>query len=312
MSRFTISPRTYQAVTFIALLALGAIVVTGGAVRLTGSGLGCPDWPTCTKDRLVAPVQYHAMIEFINRVITGLVSIAVIVAVLGSLFLKPRRRDLTLLSGGLVLGVIAQIVWGGLTVLFDLAPTFVAGHFIISIIIIADAVVLHWRAREYAGTLQFDQVTTDAPVRPLSNLMIAATSLAILLGTVVTGSGPHGGDEKAKRFDFVIGDVARLHGISVMLLIALTIYVAWLIRKEQNLHGLTRTVELTIAVMVAQAGIGYAQYFTGVPALLVGFHLLGAVLVWVAVVSFSLRVHASVNQRSLSKTPIATVGAASR
>src|SRR5687768_8308296 len=114
-----LTPAAYRRVTLAAVLALGFIIVSGAAVRLTGSGLGCPDWPTCADGRVVAPLEYHAMVEFVNRTVTGLVSVAVMVAVLGSLVRRPRRSDLVWLSLGLVAGVAAQIVLGGLVVLFD-------------------------------------------------------------------------------------------------------------------------------------------------------------------------------------------------
>ena len=145
-NRLTISPAGYRRVTFVALLALGFIVVTGGAVRVTGSGLGCPDWPTCAEGRIVAPLEYHALIEFVNRMVTGTVSIMVIVAVLAALRRRPYRRDLVWLAAGLVLGVIGQIVLGGLVVLFHLYPPLVMGHFVVSMVLVADAVVLHHRA----------------------------------------------------------------------------------------------------------------------------------------------------------------------
>jgi hypothetical protein len=141
-----LSPRAYQRITLLALIALVFIIVTGAAVRLTGSGLGCSDWPTCESNQIVAPLEYHAMIEFINRTITGLVSVMVMLAVLGSLVRTPRRRDLTWLSLGLVAGVIGQIVLGGLTVLFELRPPFVIAHFLLSMVLVWNAVVLHHRA----------------------------------------------------------------------------------------------------------------------------------------------------------------------
>ena len=131
-----VSPRAYRRITLLALCAQVFIMVTGAAVRLTGSGLGCSDWPTCEQDRLVAPFEYHAMIEFLNRTITGLVSIAVIAAVLGSLLRAPRRADLTWWSLGLVAGVVGQIVLGGLTVLFELQPPFVIAHFLLSMVLV--------------------------------------------------------------------------------------------------------------------------------------------------------------------------------
>ncbi|MCA9711855.1 MAG: COX15/CtaA family protein, partial [Myxococcales bacterium] len=181
------SPRTYQKITLLALVLLSVIVVTGGAVRLTGSGLGCSDWPTCEENRLVAPLEYHAMVEFVNRTFTGLLSAAVILAVLGSLVRAPRRRDLTWWSLGLVAGMIGQIVLGGLTVLFELSPPFVMGHFLLSMVIIWNAVVLHHLAGQ-PPTAARPLVSDD--VRWMGRLMVAAAGLAIFLGTVVTGSGP--------------------------------------------------------------------------------------------------------------------------
>ena len=146
MRTFRLSPWAYRRITLIALLALAFIIVTGGAVRITGSGLGCPDWPTCADGRIVAEQSFHPMVEFVNRVITGIVSLAVILAVLGSLVRRPRRPDLIVLSLGLVLGIVAQIVLGGETVKHDLAPPYVMAHFLLSLLIVWDAVVLHHRA----------------------------------------------------------------------------------------------------------------------------------------------------------------------
>ena len=281
----TISPRAYRRVTLFAVVALAFIIVTGGAVRLTGSGLGCPDWPTCASDRLVAPWQYHAMVEFVNRSITGLVSVVVILAVLGSLVRVPRRRDLVWLSIGLVVGVIGQIVLGGLTVLFHLKPGFVMAHFLLSMVLLADAVVLHQRAGRPAGPTR---LAVPRDLLALARLEVAAAGLAIFLGTVVTSTGPHGGDEHAERLPFVLTDVARLHGIAVMLFLVVTLVTLWRLYREGASPQLFRRGEILLAVLVAQAALGYVQYFTGVPALLVGFHIAGAAAVWVAVLRFHL------------------------
>ena len=280
----TLSPPAYRRVTLFALLALTFIVVTGGAVRLTGSGLGCPDWPTCAENRVVAPWEYHDMVEFVNRTITGLVSLAVMLAVLGSLIRRPRRRDLLWLSVGLVAGVLGQIVLGGLTVLFELKPGFVMAHFLLSMVLLANAVVLHHRSGRPAG-----------PTRPaggsdllgLGRLEVAVAVLVIFLGTIVTSSGPHGGDEDAERLPFLLPDVARLHGIAVMLFLAVTVVTLWKLRRAGADPQILRRSEVLLAVVVAQGALGYIQYFTGVPALLVGFHIAGATAVWVAV----LRLH---------------------
>ena len=282
-----LSPAGYRRVTLFALLALAFIVVTGAGVRLTGSGLGCTDWPTCEEGRL-APVDatdVHAMVEFVNRTITGLVSVAVILAVLGSLLRRPRRRDLTRLSLGLVAGVLGQIVLGGLTVLFELAPPFVMGHFILSMVLLWNAVVLHHRAGR-----------PDGPSRPvvgpdlvgLGRLLLGAAALVVLTGTVVTAAGPHAGDASARRLDVAVSTVARIHGTSVVLLLGLTLCALWVAYRDRAPGAVHDALRCLLAVLVAQAAVGYTQYFTGVPAVLVGVHILGAVSVWIAVVRVGL------------------------
>lgn len=290
-----LSPPAYRRVTLFALLALTFIVVTGGAVRLTGSGLGCPDWPTCAENRVIAPWEYHAMVEFVNRTITGLVSVAVMLAVLGSLVRRPRRKDLLWLSVGLVAGVLGQIVLGGLTVLFELKPGFVMAHFLLSMVLLANAVVLHHRAGRPAGPTR---PAVGPDLMALGRLEVAATALVIFLGTIVTSSGPHGGDEDAERLPFLLPDVTRLHGLAVMLLLAVTLVTLWKLRRAGVDHRILRRSEVFLAVLVAQGALGYVQYFTGVPALLVGFHIAGATAVWVAV----LRLHLAFS------VPVATSG----
>ncbi|MGQ0615737.1 MAG: COX15/CtaA family protein [Acidimicrobiia bacterium] len=283
-----LAPGTYHRVTLFALLALGFIVVTGAAVRLTGSGLGCPTWPQC-QDGSLAPFQpatgHHAWIEFVNRVITGLVSVAVGAAVLGSLLRQPRRRDLVRLSWGLVIGVAAQIVLGGLTVLFHLAPLFVMGHFLLSMVLVANAVVLHHRAGQ-AGGAQRPIVAPE--VRFMGRALVAAAGLTLVTGTLVTAAGPHGGDERARRLDLFVPDIARLHGVSENLFLLSTLATLWLLHRTGAPGVVRRRAQVLLAVMVAQAAVGYTQYATGVPVLLVGVHVFGAVCVWVAVLRFQL------------------------
>lgn len=299
IQRLRLSPRVYRQVTLVALVSLGFIVVTGAGVRLTGSGLGCPDWPTCAEGRIVAPLEYHALVEFINRTVTGLVSLAVMVAVLGSLIRRPRRRDLTWLSLGLVAGVIGQIVLGGLVVLFHLAPPLVMGHFVLSMLLLADATVLHHRA------CQPDDVRLRRAVSPenlsMGHLLIAAASVAILLGTVVTGSGPHAGSSEGQlveRLPFDVGEVARLHSIAVVVFAALTLFLLRSLRLGGAPRPVLRRGEVLLAVLVAQAAVGYAQYFTAVPPLLVAIHILGAVGVWIATLRLVLSMHVAVHDDS--------------
>jgi len=222
--------------------------------------------------------------------VTGLVSVAVILAVLGSLRRTPRRRDLTWLSVGLVAGVVGQIVLGGLTVLFELRPGFVMAHFLLSMVILANAVVLHDRA----GQPDHEPPTTTAPpatdpdVRRLGSLAVVAAGLVLFLGTIVTSSGPHGGDENAERLQFAVPDVARFHGASVILFLIVVLATLWRLRAANAPAATLRRGEVVLAVSVAQAALGYIQYFNGVPALLVGFHVAGAAAVWVVTLRFRL------------------------
>jgi cytochrome c oxidase assembly protein subunit 15 len=276
-----LQPSQYRAVTIGALVAVCAIVVTGVAVRLTGSGLGCDDWPNCNDSQLIDVSSTHAAIEQVNRLFTGLVSAAVIAAVLGSLRRQPRRRDLTWWSAGLVAGVLGQIVLGGVTVLVDLHPVAVQGHLLLSMVLVANATVLVRRAGEADGSVRIDAVS---PMTRATALAVAAgASLAVFTGTLVTGAGPHAGDEDVQRFGFHIPTVARVHGVTVMATIAIALALVWRIRRVHSERA-TMTPVMTTWLFVAalQATVGYVQYFNGVPELLVGLHVAGATALIVA------------------------------
>lgn len=315
MSRWSISPERYRRITLVALLLLAFIIVTGAAVRLTGSGLGCSDWPTCEQDQLVAEVDdLHAMVEFVNRVITGFVSLAVVAAVLGSMVRTPRRRDLTAWSWGLVAGVIAQIILGALVVREHLSPSLVIGHFLLSMVLVWNAVVLHHRAG-----LPDDIVDDPAHRRDLPSILGHARLLSVLgaavlvTGTLVTGSGPHSGSEteqtkealeakgidvdsldpaelEVERLPFDVPDVARIHGVTVMIFLALTVWLLLRLKDPRAPRDLFRSGQTLLSVIVAQAALGYVQYFSDVPALLVGFHIVGSIAVWTATLYLHLQV----------------------
>ena len=289
-----LSPVAYRRITLVATALLAIIIVTGGAVRLTGSGLGCPEWPNCDVGSLGPSAEArlthdatasHAWIEFVNRLFTGLVSLAVILAVLGSFLRVPRRRDLIWLSVGLVGGVFAQAVLGGLTVIFELQPPFVMAHFLVSLVLLANALVLYRRASEpnVAARLVVAPV-----VRAMGRLLLLVATVVVVTGTVVTATGPHGGDEDAKRFALDIRDVARIHGSSVILFIVLIAITGWLLLRTRAERAVVVRLGMLLGIVLAQAGIGYAQYLTGIPEVLVGFHLAGATAVWAAVIWFYL------------------------
>jgi cytochrome c oxidase assembly protein subunit 15 len=262
-----------------ALLTLQAgLVLTGGAVRITGSGLGCPTWPECTPGSYTpvphqAEGQLHAWIEFGNRLLTFAL-VAVSLAVLIHVLYK-RRRDLRSLAIGQLLGILGQGVLGGITVLTDLHPLPVAGHLLLSIVLIAGAASLYSR-REYSARPRTD---LDKLTKRISLLHIGLTFVVIILGTIVTGSGPHAGDEKAQRFGFDIRVVAWLHADAVIALLGLTAAFFILVRSDKEL---VRRIGVFTAIALAQGAIGYIQYFTGIPEILVAAHLLGATLVWIA------------------------------
>jgi cytochrome c oxidase assembly protein subunit 15 len=282
-----LTPQAYRRITLVAVVSLAVIVVTGATVRLTGSGLGCTDWPNCTAGRLTPDKisDSPAMIEFLNRVVTGIVSVAVIIAVLGSMVRVPRRRDLTWLSWGLVAGVVAQIVLGGLVVRHDLSPRFVMGHFTLSMLIVWNAMVLHERAGRPDGPTV---PVVSERVGPMLRLLGVAAGLVVLTGTVVTASGPHAGDQQAARLDLVVRDVARIHSIAVLLLLALLLVTLRWMWSEGAPAAVREAAQTLLVVIVMQAAVGYTQYFTGVPALLVGVHIVGALGVWIATLHLNL------------------------
>ena len=281
-----LSPKAYRTFTVAALVALAIIVITGAAVRLTGSGLGCTDWPQCEQGQFSPELDdVHGMIEFVNRLFTGVVSAAVILAVAGSIMRVPRRRDLLWLSLGLVAGVLAQIVWGAFTVWTKLRPEMVMGHFLISAVLLANATVLVQRA--WSGGAP-TSVAVPGRVLALSRVMVAAMVVVVVTGTIVTNTGPHAGDENAVRFGFDISSVARIHAISALTLAVIAVATLFLAYRSPAGPRLRRRGGFLAAAIVAQAVIGYVQYFTGVPALLVGFHILGSVLVLLTVMAVHL------------------------
>ena len=282
-----ITPEGYRLIAVVALVALGAIVVSGAAVRLTGSGMGCPTWPTCEDGSIVprGATGGHGWVEFLNRVFTGAVSVAVALAVLGSRRREPRRSDLTSLSWALVAGVFAQALLGGLVVFLHVTPIAVAGHYLLSAVLVATAVLLHHRAGQ---TDRPRRATATPTLLRWSTALVALASVVLVTGTLVTGSGPHGGDETADRLPFDVRTVVPIHSGAVWVLLAVALVVLYRAeRGDVDAHSVGRG-RLLIGAIAAQGALGYLQYFTGVPEGLVGAHVLGSVLVWVAVLRFHL------------------------
>jgi cytochrome c oxidase assembly protein subunit 15 len=272
-----LATRVLAPATGVLLFLQAALVVTGGAVRLTGSGLGCPTWPECTPGSYTpvphqAEPQLNVWIEFANRLLTFVLVIASLVVIIA--VLKSKRKDLRGLAIGQFLGIFGQGILGGITVLTDLNPIPVAGHLLLSIILIAGATSLYSRRYLPAVFVEAESLTSK-----ISKAHIAISFLVIVLGTIVTGSGPHAGDAQAKRFGFDIRTVAWMHADVVIFLLGLTLafYVA------QGTSAKTKkTIKTFTVIAFAQGAIGYVQYFTGIPEVLVAAHLLGATLVWIA------------------------------
>jgi cytochrome c oxidase assembly protein subunit 15 len=269
------------------------IVVTGGAVRLTGSGLGCPTWPKCTDESLTATREMgiHGAIEFGNRMLTYVLCAAVGWAIIAARAAKPRRRSLTRLAWSQFWLVMGNAVLGGITVLTGLNPYTVSGHFLLSSALIAVALLTWHRAGEGDGE---PRLLIGKPVRQLVWTLVAVTVLLIVAGTVVTGAGPHAGDSSdVPRIPVGWEAVTRIHAVFAWVVVALT-FALWFVLKAVDAPAgpLHRTRDLFL-VLLAQGVIGYVQYFTELPEVLVGVHMLGSALVWIAV----LRVLLSLRER---------------
>ncbi len=272
-----VSSRYLRPLAWATLIANGVLVVTGGAVRLTASGLGCPTWPRCTEDSFTphGALSMHSAIEFGNRTLTFVLS-AIAIATFLAAFQEARRtgrRELMWLAFVIGLGIPAQAVVGGITVLTDLNPWVVSFHLLVSLAIICLAVLLIWRIDRPAACVR------RGPGLTLAWLTFAAAWVVLYVGTVVTGSGPHAGDADAPRNGLDPLQLSQLHADAVFLLLGLAIAVLVVERSRPAL--------VFVCVLLAQGFIGFVQYFTDLPVVLVGLHMLGAAVV-TAVVSWLL------------------------
>jgi cytochrome c oxidase assembly protein subunit 15 len=268
------------------LVANIGIVSTGGLVRLTNSGLGCPSWPDCSSGDLV-PVRAlssHKAIEFGNRALTTVLLIAVAAVFVAAWRAAPHRAGLVRWAWVTLLGVPAQVLVGGVLIFTHLNPLAVAGHFMLSMVLIAAATVLWWRAREQPPA-------APAPVPPAVRLLAvplvvkrlgfaawALTYAVFIVGTLVTGSGPHAGDATAKRLHLRPAAISQLHADLVMLLVGVAVALAVCVTAVGADAAARRATRVLVGVLVAQATVGFAQYFSGLPVPLVELHVTGAAL----------------------------------
>ncbi len=280
-----VSHSGYLRSTYVALFALYAIIITGSLVRLTGSGLGCADWPKCSEDKFIDVSSTHSAIEQLNRLFTGVVAVAVIVCVLLSIKLSPRRKDLITMSFVLVVGVLAQVLIGAVVVLTGLNPYSNIAHFLVSIFLMTVAFMLvkHARIFRFADepVPREEPIINNKKILIVVKLLLSVAGIAVATGTLVTGSGPHAGDENAVRLGFQLTTIVRIHSTFVWLTVIATIALAILLRTDLIAKKiLDRVLRRFSMVIVVQGAVGYLQYFLGVPIGLVAVHVAVSVLVW--------------------------------
>ncbi len=288
--RLALTPERYALVARVALVMLTLIVLTGAAVRVTGSGLGCPTWPKCTDTSLYTELQLHGVIEFGNRLLTSVVGFAALAAFVGAMLRRPYRRDLVILGGLLPLGVVAQAVLGGFTVLYDLAPGFVMSHYLLSMLILVACVVLDWRAHHEPGALAAAGPADRLLVRGAWSL-IPLGAVTIFAGTAATAAGPHAGGagtgDVIKRLDFkgaetlrfVVEQHARLATLLGVVAVAL-----WILARRRGVTGEARMPLTVLCVLLALQGvIGGVQYALELPAEIVWVHVTLAATTWLAI-----------------------------
>lgn len=287
------NPVTFRRIATVSWVFQALIVVSGAAVRLTEAGLGCEDWPSCSEDRLVPEFELHGWIEFGNRLISLVVTLATVAVLVGAYRRRPRRADLITLAWLLVAGTVGQIVLGGITVLLDLHPVAVSGHFLLSMGLLFVSHRL-WR-RADPDPLPGPRPVADGLTRRLLRAQLPLASAVLLTGTLVTGSGPHGGDSRADRLGFGLTTITRVHTATVWVLVACVVGMAIGMYRSGSTAGVDRRrdpwpiVRLMLVALVVQGTIGYTQFALGVPAGLVEAHVAGATTVWLLSVALHLR-----------------------
>ncbi|HEX4034125.1 MAG TPA: COX15/CtaA family protein [Solirubrobacteraceae bacterium] len=285
IARFELTPRQFALLSLLSLIALTVIVATGAAVRLSGSGLGCPDWPRCY-GHVYPPLQTHALIEFSNRVVSGTVGLVVVLAAIGAWRRRPFRRDLLVLALLLPLGVIGQAVLGGYTVEEKLAPGFVMAHFCLSMLILVAAATLAWRARERPPA----ETEPDRPSVWAVRALLPLATIVVFAGTAATAAGPHSGGatgQQIKRLTFEGADTLKwtvhVHG-AIAFAFGIAAVAVWvLLERRQAVAEARRAMSWLCALIAVQGVVGAVQYETHLPTELVWVHVGLASLCWLCV-----------------------------
>ena len=283
MSHLRVSPQAFRRLCQFTLVIVVLNVVTGAAVRLSDSGLGCPDWPTCSEHRLTPPLSLHPVVEFGNRVVVFLLVVACAATLIGALRRAPVRKDLSWLAGGLILGVIGEAVLGGIVVYSKLNPYVVMTHFMVGMALLAVAVILTLRAGHAPGRGRL--LVSTASLR-LTRVFIAMIVVVLVAGSATTGSGPHAGGMGSKRVPIGLSDMTRIHAEIVIATAVVLLVLLWVLWRSNAPAAVQDRGRVLLGVMVAQGIVGYSQYFTHLPAVLVGIHVFGASMVWTATLWF--------------------------
>ena len=267
-----------QLASLVNLIAQSGIIVTGAIVRLTGSGLGCPTWPNCAPGSLVPVASqvegFHKYIEFGNRLLTFVVLLASVAVLLIAVFSKNKK--IIIWSTLPLIGTLLQAVLGGITVLTGLNPFTVMFHFLLSIILVAISTIIY----KFWAVTKPTKISSTL-IKNYIKFFSLIGFIVIVLGTITTGSGPHSGDEIAARFNIDTRIIAWIHADSVLLFIGLLIGLIILSHTNQELKSLSKNLNTLFILCIVQGVIGYTQWFTNLPWVLVGFHVLGSVLIWI-------------------------------
>jgi cytochrome c oxidase assembly protein subunit 15 len=284
--RFTLSLRRFRQIAIITVAGVCFLTVAGAVVRLTGSGLGCDDWPNCNNERFIDVSSGHAAIEQINRLVSGLVGIPTLLMAIGAFRVRPVRRGLKVPSLAVLATILGNGVVGGIAVRGDLHPFLVQSHFLLAMLSIGFGLVAIHRARP-EPVAHRSSIGVTPLVTALMVVFGAFMAAALATGTVVTGAGPHAGDETARRYGFDISSVAEIHSVTVWISVGVFLGLVLVLRRDRALFDrLSRTISTWMFLAVVQGGIGYLQYFNDVPAVLVAAHVAGATALWVVTVQF--------------------------
>jgi cytochrome c oxidase assembly protein subunit 15 len=276
-------------------LSMILIILTGAAVRLTGSGLGCPDWPTCFKGQVTGSMSIHPFIEYSNRMVTGALIVIVGLTLLAAWFREERRTDLLILSGGLVLGVFADAILGAFVVYSKLNPYLVSLHLVISLAMVAIGTLLYHHSKYLYGRGAREDVR-DPYFRKLGRWLWLPFVVLVITGTATTGSGPHAGSSQgqlvARRLPWAFSSAAWVHSLAALFFIGIVLGLLLAIWQSAAPAALKSGVKRLLWVSLAQAAIGATQYLTHVPAWLVEIHEFGAVALTIGLVQFNVRQYA--------------------